>query len=45
METLPVMYCIPKMHKNPIGSRFIIALPKLMLKPLLEDITAVLKVL
>ena len=24
-KTLPIMYWIPKMHKNPIGARFIIA--------------------
>ena len=24
-ETLPIMYWIPKLHKNPIGTRFIIA--------------------
>ena len=39
METLPLIYWIPKMHKNPLGSRFTIASQKCTLKPLLEDIT------
>ena len=28
IKTLPLMYWIPKTHKNPVGSRFIIATPK-----------------
>ena len=27
-KTLPIMYWIPKMHKNPTGARFIIASKK-----------------
>ena len=43
METLSLMCWIPKMDKNPVGSRFIIASPKCALKPLSKDITAILK--
>ena len=43
METLPLMYWIPKMYKNPVGSRFIIASPKCTLKPLSKNITATFK--
>jgi len=28
MDCLPSMYWIPKLHKNPVGNRFIIASPK-----------------
>ena len=45
MNTLPLMYWIPKMHTNPVGSRFIIASPKCTLKPLSKDITATFKLL
>ena len=38
METLALMYWIPKMYKNPVGSRFIITSPKRTLKPLSKDI-------
>ena len=34
MLTLPLMYWIPKMHKNSTGSRFITASSKFTLKPL-----------
>lgn len=43
MEILPLMYWIPKMYKNPVGSRFIIASPKCTLKPLSKNITATFK--
>ena len=43
MNCLPSMYWIPKMHKTPVGERFIIASPKCSLKPLLKDITSILK--
>ena len=43
METLALMYWIPKMYKNPVGSRFIITSPKCTLKPLSKDITAIFK--
>ena len=40
-EILPLMQWIPRMHKNPVVSRFIIALPKCTLKPLSNNITAI----
>ena len=43
MECLPSMYWIPKMHKTPVGERFIIASPNCSVKPLLKDATAILK--
>ena len=41
METLPLMYWIPKMHKNPVESIFIIASPKCTLNPFSMDIIAI----
>ena len=38
---LPNMYWIPKMHKNPIKARFIIASPKSSMKPLARTITSI----
>ena len=38
---LPNMYWIPKMHKNPIRARFIIASPKSSMKPLARTITSI----
>ena len=43
MECLPSMYWMPKMHKTPVGERFIIASPKCSAKPLLKDVTSILK--
>ena len=40
---LPCMYWMPKLHKVPIGNRFIIASSKCSLKPLLKDTTIILK--
>ena len=40
MQDLLVMYWIPKMHKNPISFRFIIASPVCSVKPLSKDITS-----
>ena len=45
MECLLSMYWMPKMHKNPVGERFIISSPKCSLKPLLKDVTSILKLL
>ena len=45
MHKLPSMYWIPKLHKNPIGERFIIASPECSIKPLLKDVTCILKLL
>ena len=42
---LPMMYFIPKMHKNPIGFRFIIASKKCSTKPLTEIISRIFKLL
>ena len=36
---LPNMYWMPKIHKNPIKARFIIASPKSSIKPLASTIT------
>ena len=43
MQDLPVMYWIPKMHKNQISSRFIIASPICSIKPLSKDKTSIFK--
>ena len=40
---LPNMYWMPKMHKNPIKARFIIASPKSSIKPLARTITSVFR--
>ena len=40
---MEIMNWIAKMYKNPNGSRFIIASPKFVLKPLSKDITAIFK--
>ena len=43
MEIMSSIYWLPKMHKNPVGFRFVIASPKCSLKPLTKDITALFK--
>ena len=43
MQDLPVMYWIPKMHKNPINFRFIIAYPVCSFKPLSKDKRSIFK--
>ena len=43
MQDLPVIYWIPKMHKNPISFRFIIASPVCSIKPISRDITTIFK--
>ena len=43
MEVLPLIYWIPKMHKNPTSFRFIIASPRCSLKPLSKDLTSIFK--
>ena len=45
MESLPLMYWVPKMHKNPVGFRFIIASPQCTLKHLAKDLTAIFRLL
>ena len=42
-NVLPKMYWIPKMHKDPIKFRFIVAAVKCSLKPLAKTITNILK--
>ena len=42
-QCLPSMYWSPKLHKDPIGSRFIIASKQSSLKPLLKDLTCIFK--
>ena len=44
-KTLPIMYWIPKMHKNPIGCRFIVASKTCSSKPLTQVISKVFKVI
>ena len=45
MQKLLPMHWLPKMHKTPIGSRFIIGSKCSSLKPLGKDITRIFKVL
>ena len=45
MKTLPIMYWTPKMHKNPVGCRFIIASKTCSTKPLSCAVSMVFKVL
>ena len=40
---LPHIYWLPKMHKDPIKFRFIIAAPNCSIKPLLQTITKIFK--
>ena len=44
-KCLPIMYWIPKMHKNPVDARFIIASAKCSTKPLSKAVTKVFKLL
>ena len=39
------MYWLPKMHKNPIKARIIVAAPKCSIKPLSKAITSIFKLL
>ena len=43
METLPLIYWIPKIHKNPVGSKAIKASSKCALKSLSKNIHAIFK--
>ena len=45
MRTLPLPYWLPKMHKTPIGSRFIIASSNCSIKPLSKKVTSVFKLI
>ena len=42
-QYLPVMYWIPKMHKNPISFRFIKASQLCSIKPISKDTTSIFK--
>ena len=42
-HVLPHIYWLPKLHKNPIKFRFIIAAPKCSVKPLSKAVTKILK--
>ena len=42
-ETLPNIYWLPKLHKNPLKFRIIIAAPKCSVKPLSKAITSVFR--
>ena len=44
-NTLPTMYWLPKMHKTPIGKRFIVASSKCSTKPLSKLISKVFKLM
>ena len=44
-ETLPIMYWMPKMHKNPSGARFIVASSKCSTKPLSKSISYIFKLI
>jgi len=44
-NTLPSMYWIPKMHKSPVGARFIVASKTCSTKPLTEVISRIFKML
>ena len=43
MHSLPDIYWLPKLHKNPIKARFIIASQKCTVKKLSKDITSIFK--
>ena len=43
MHTLPDIYWLPKLHKNPTKARFIIASQKCSIKKLSKDITSIFK--
>ena len=45
MRTLPLPYWLPKMHKTPIGSRFIIASSNCSIKPLSKKVTSAFKLI
>ena len=44
-KCLPSIYWLPKLHKKPTKSRFIIAAPKCSMKPLSKAITKILKLM
>ena len=44
-ESLPIMYWMPKLHKNPVGSRFIVASKSCSTKPLTSVVSRVFKMI
>ena len=44
-KTLPIKYWLPKIHKAPIGARFIVALKNCSTKPLSDVISKVFKMI
>ena len=44
-EKLPNIYWIPKLHKNPIGNRFIIASKRCSTKPLTKTVSKIFKMI
>ena len=44
-DTLPIIYWMPKMHKNPSGARFIVASSKCSTKPLSKNISYIFKLI
>ena len=44
-KSLPIMYWTPKMHKSPVGARFIIASKKCSTKPLTEAVSKTFKMI
>ena len=44
-KSLSIMYWIPKLHKNPVGSRFIIASKNCSTKPLSKAVSYVFKLI
>ena len=44
-KTLPIMYWIPKMHKNPTSCRFIVASSKCSTKPLSKGVSKIFKLI
>ena len=44
-KSLPMMYWIPKLHKNPVGSRYIIASKKSSMKPLSKAVSNIFKLI
>ena len=44
-KLLPIMYCLPKMHKTPIGARFIVASNYCSMKPISDTTSKIFKMI
>ena len=44
-KSLPIMYWIPKLNKNPIGSQYIIASKKCLMKPLSKAVSNIFELI